>query len=95
MKVLHEFNNYPTSTTNTTAQKELNDSPSKNRRAETNKTSNKIQQGKKLITKMKQYIKKTLTENVQAIVIYQSKKLSTKFNVKDKTEFYHQSNSVY
>ena len=26
---------------------------------------------------------------------YQSKKLPTKFNVKDKTEFYHQSNLVY
>ena len=26
---------------------------------------------------------------------YQSKKLSSKFNVKDKTEFYHQSNIVY
>ena len=26
---------------------------------------------------------------------YQSKMLSTKFNVKDKTEFYHQSNLVY
>ena len=44
---------------------------------------------------MKKYIRKTLPENEQAIVTYQSKKLSTKFNVKDKTEFYHQSNLVY
>ena len=73
---------------------------STNRRAETNETSNKIQlilpysgkQGKKLITKMKKHIRKTLPENVQAIVTYQSKKLSKKFKVKDKAEFYHQSN---
>ena len=44
---------------------------------------------------MKKYIRKTLPENVQAIVTYQSKKLSIKFNVKDKTEFYRQSNLVH
>ena len=44
---------------------------------------------------MKKYTRKTLPENVQAIVTYESKKLSTKFNVKDKTEFFHQSNLVY
>ena len=71
---------------NTIAQQELNDSQSKNRSAETNKTSNKIQlnlpysgkQGKKLIKKMKKYIRKTLPENAQVIVTFQSKKLSTK-----------------
>ena len=80
------------------AQQRLNDSQSKNN--ETNETSNKIQliltysgkQGKKLKKKMKKYIRKTLTENVQVIVTYQSKKLSTKFNVK---EFYRQSNLLY
>ena len=36
---------------------------------------------------MKKHIKKTLHENVQATVTYQTKKLSTKFNVKDKKEF--------
>ena len=103
MKVFHEVHNYPMSIINAIAQQELNDSQSKNRRAETNEASNKIQlilpysgkQGKKLITKMKKYIRKTLPENVQAIMTYQSKKLSAKFNVKDKTEFYHQSNFVY
>ena len=93
MKVFHEVHNYPMSIINAIAQQELNDSQSKNRRAETNEASNKIQlilpysgkQGKKLITKMKKYIRKTLPENVQAIVTYQSKKLSAKFNVKDKT----------
>ena len=47
------------------------------------------------MTKMKKRIRKTLPENVRAIVTYQSKKLSSKFKVKDKTEFYHQSNLVY
>ena len=77
------------------SQQELSDSKSKNRRAETNENSNKIQlilpysgkKGKKLIAKMKKHIRKTLPENVQAIVTYQSKKLSSKFKVKDKTEF--------
>ena len=32
---------------------------------------------------------------MQTIVTYPSLKLSKKFNVKDKTEFYHQSNLVY
>ena len=88
---------------NATAQAELNDIESKTRRAETNEASNKIQlvlpyprkQGKKLITKMEKHIRKTLPENVQAIVTYQIKKLSTKFNIKDKTESYHQNNLVY
>ena len=83
---------------NATAQAELNDIESKTRRAETNEVSNKIQlvlpyprkQGK-----MEKHIRKTLPENVQVIVTYQSKKLSTKFNIKDKTEFYHQSDLIY
>ena len=102
-KVFHEVNDYPMAIINTIAQQELNDSQSKDRRAKTNKTSNEIQlnlpysekQGNKLITKMRKYIRKTLSENVQTIVAYQSKKLPTKFNVKDKTEFYHRSNLIY
>ena len=103
VKVFHEVNDYPMSIINSIAKQELSLSRSKNRRTETNETCNKIQlilpysgrQGKKLITKMKRHIRKTLPENVQAIVTYQSKKLSSKFKVKDKTEFYHQSNLVY
>ena len=56
---------------------------------------NSGKQGKKLITKMKKHTRKNLPENVQAIVTYQRKKLSAKFNFNDKTEFYHQSNLVY
>ena len=44
---------------------------------------------------MKKHIRKTLPENRQAIVTYESKKSSTNFNVKDKTEFYHQSNLAH
>ena len=44
---------------------------------------------------MKKHIRKTLPENVQAIVTYQSTKLSIKFKVKDKIEFYHQIDLVY
>ena len=101
LKVLHEVTDYPMSIISKIAQQRLNDSQSKNN--ETNETSNKIQliltysgkQGKKLKKKMKKYIRKTLTENVQVIVTYQSKKLSTKFNVKDKSEFYRRSNLLY
>ena len=42
-KVFHEVNDYPMSIINTIAQQELSDSQSKNRRAENNKTFNKIQ----------------------------------------------------
>ena len=49
---------------------------------------------------MKKHIRATLPENIRklyqrSIVTYQSKKLSIKFNIKDKTEFYHQCNLVY
>ena len=44
---------------------------------------------------MKKHVRKTLPENVIAIVTYKGKKLSTKFDAKDKTEFYHQSNLVF
>ena len=102
-KVLHEVKGYPMSIINAITQQELNDSQSKNRRAETNEASNKIRlvlpysgkQGNKSITKIKKHIRKTLPEKVQAIVTYRCKKLPTKFNVKEKTEFYHQSNLVY
>ena len=81
-KVFHEVSDYLTSIINTIPQQEFNHSQINNRGAGTNKISKKIQlilpysgkQGKKLTTKMKKYIRKTLSENVQAIVTYQSKK---------------------
>ena len=100
MKVFHKVNDYPMSIINKIAQQ---DRQSKIRRTETNENPNKVQlilpysrkQGKKLITKMKKHIRGTLPENIQTMVAYKSKKLSTKFNIKDKTEFYHQYNLVY
>ena len=44
---------------------------------------------------MKKQIRKTLPETVHAIVTYYAKTLSSKFKVKDKTEFYYQSILVY
>ena len=75
---------------NKIGQQEFSDNQSKNRTAEINETPNKIQlifpysgkQGKKLMTKKKKHIKKTLPENMQTIVTYQSKKVFTEFNVK-------------
>ena len=103
IKVFHKLNDYPLPIINAIAQQELNDSQNKNKKAESSKASNKVQlilaysgkQGKKLITKMKKHIRKALPENVQAIVTYQSKKLSAKFNGKDKTESYFQGNFAY
>ena len=47
------------------------------------------------ITKMKKHIRKSLPENIETVVTYQSKTFSEKFHVKDKTEFFHQSSLVY
>ena len=102
-KVFHEVTDYPMSIMKEIAQPELNDSQKKNRRTETNGNLNKFQlilpyarkQDKKLIAKMKEHIRKNLPENIQTIVLYQRKKLYTKFHVKDKTEFFHQGNLVY
>ena len=44
---------------------------------------------------MKKHIRKSLTENVHVVVTCQSKRLSSKFKVIDKRQFYHQSNLVY
>ena len=88
-KVFQEVNDYSMSVINEVTQQELNDSHIKTGTAETNETPNKIplifpdsaKQGIKLITKIKQHIKKTLLENILAIVTYQSKMLSGKFHV--------------
>ena len=52
-------------------------------------------QGHKLLSKMKKQLKKTLPEDVNTIISYKSTKLSTKFPVKDKTDFQHKNNVVY
>ena len=50
-------------------------------------------QGHKLLSKMKKQLKKTLPEDVNTMISYKSAKLSTKFPVKDKTDF-QQKNTV-
>ena len=52
-------------------------------------------QDHKLLSKMKKQLKKTLPEDVNTMINYKSTKLSTKFPVKDKTDFQHKNNVVY
>lgn len=84
-KVFQEVNDYSMSIINEVTQQELNDSHIKTGTAETNETPNKIQlifpYSAKQGIKLKQHIKKTLLENILAIVTYQSKMLSGKFHV--------------
>ena len=44
---------------------------------------------------MKKRSKKTLPEDVNTMISYKSTTLSTKFPVKDKTDFQHKNNVVY
>ena len=50
-------------------------------------------QDNKLLSKMKKHMKKW--RNIKTTGTYQSKKLGTKFQLKDKTKFHQQSNLVY
>ena len=52
-------------------------------------------QGAQLTSKMKKQLRKVLPDNVKTMVTYQSKKLVSKFPVKDKIDFQHQNNVVY
>ena len=52
-------------------------------------------QGVQLTSKMKKQLRKVLPDNVKTMVTYQSKKLVSKFPVKDKIDFQHQNNVVY
>ena len=45
--------------------------------------------------KKKKQLKKVLPDNRKLMVTYQSKKLSSKFSMKDKIDFQHQNNVVY
>ena len=52
-------------------------------------------QGHKLLSKIKKQLRKTLPEDVNTMINNKSAKLSTKFPVKDKTDFQHKNNVVY
>ena len=51
-------------------------------------------QGAQLTSKMKKQLKNVLSDNVKTMVTYQSKKLVSKFPVKDKIDFRHKNNVV-
>ena len=51
-------------------------------------------QGNKLLSKIK-HLNKSLPTEVKTTVTYQSKRLGTKFQLKDKTKFHQQNNLVY
>ena len=51
-------------------------------------------QGNKLLSKMKKHLNKSLPTEVKITVMYQSKKLGMKFQLKDKTRFNYQNNLV-
>ena len=44
---------------------------------------------------IKWLLKRTLPDDIKTIISYKSMKLSTKFPVKDKTDFQHKRNVVY
>ena len=44
---------------------------------------------------MKKQLKSVLPENIKTSVTYSCKKLSSKFQIKDKTSFNHKSDVVY
>ena len=52
-------------------------------------------QSNKLLLKIKKYFNKSLSSEVKTTVMYQSKKLGTKFRLKNKTRFNHQNNLAY
>ena len=51
-------------------------------------------QGNKLLFKMNKYLHKSLSTEIKTTVTYQSKKLGTKFELKNKTKFHQQNNLV-
>ena len=52
-------------------------------------------EGTQLTSKMEKQLKKVLPDNVKTMVACQSKKLASKFPLKDKIDFQHQDNVVY
>ena len=52
-------------------------------------------QGNKLLSKIKKHLNKSLPSEVKTTVTYKSKKLGTKFQLKDKIKFHQQNNPVY
>ena len=97
------INEYPIKTVNTTINQELHLSQRLQNTVINNEGIKKVQimllyngtQGNKLLSKMKKHLNKSLPTEVKTTVTYKSKKLGTKFQLKDKTRFNHQDNLVY
>ena len=52
-------------------------------------------QGYQLVSKMKKQLTRTLPEYIKTMITLKSTKLSTRFSVKDLTDFKHKNNIVY
>ena len=55
----------------------------------------KGKEGINIINKYRKVLKSHLPENIKPQVVYSSKKLSSKFNLKEKVEFKHQHGLIY
>ena len=51
-------------------------------------------QGHQLLSKMKKQVKRTLPNDIKTLISYKSTKFSTKFLVKNETDFQHRENVV-
>ena len=97
------INEYPIKTVNTIINQELHRSQRLQNTVINNEGIKKVQimlpyngkQDNKLLSKMKKHLNKSLPTEVKTTVTYQSKKLGTKFQLKDKTRFNHRNNLVY
>ena len=102
--IFTEYNDFPLKLVNNIIDQELSQLvPQETTKPHSKETQQTLQlmvpysgkQGHKLLSKMKKQLKKTLPEDVNTMISYNSTKLSTKFPVKDKTDFQHKSNVVY
>ena len=97
------INEYPIRTVIRTINQELHQTQTLQNTVTNNRGVQKVQimlpyngkQGNKLLSKMKKHLNKSLPTEVKTTVTYQSKKLGTKFHIKDKTKFHQQNNFVY
>ena len=100
--ILTGINEYPIKTVIRTINQELHRTQTLQNTVINNRGIQKVQimlpyngkQGNKLLSKMKKHLNKSLPTEVKTTVTYQSKKLGTKFQLKDKTKFHRQSNLV-
>ena len=102
--IFTEYNDFPLKVVNNIIDQELSQLVQQETAKPQNKETQQTLQlmvpysgnkGHKLISKMKKQLKKTLLEDVNTMISCKNTKLSTKFPVKDKTDFQHSNNVVY